>query len=171
MLNQSSGTAATLTFTPNGPTNVNPPSNVNYGVIQLACPGCTTLSGGVGAFFDPFTLDVEVMVGGNSGTFTATSTGGWVYLNQSTISLHWEPSQLGPGTFNLDQGTFGPIFFGNPTLTGVVAPNSGAIPGLSTVQGPVGSVNVPESSSKVEWSVAIATLAFFSRRMMRRQVN
>lgn len=147
VLNQTSGTAATLSFTGNGPTSVDPPSNINYGFFQLACPACTTPSGGVGAWFDPFTFDVEVRVAGtNYGSFTMSSDGGWVYLNQSTISISWVPFQLGPGAANLDQGSFGPYFFRQPTLTGIVAPNSGTLPGVSTIQGFVGldATAVPE---------------------------
>jgi hypothetical protein len=147
ILTQSSGTAATLSFTGNGPTDVNPPSNINYGFFQLSCPGCTTAAGGVGAWFDPFEFNLEVRVDGtNYGSFHMQSDGGWIYLNQSTISVSWMPMQLGPGAAGLDQGSFGPYYFVQPTLAGIVAPNSGTLPGVSTIQGRVGldATAVPE---------------------------
>lgn len=99
----------------------------------------------MGAFFDPFAFDLELRVeGSNIGTFTMSSGGGWVYLNQSTIALSWVPGQLGPGMSNVDQGSFGPYYFLAPTLTGIVAPNSGTLPGLSTIQGTIGVTAVPE---------------------------
>lgn len=51
---------------------------------------------------------------------------------------------------NLDQGgtyaltgDFGDTFFSTTSFTGIVAPNSGAVPGRSTVQGYVQTIQTP----------------------------
>ena len=48
-INSSFGAAATLTFTPNGPTSSGVPSNVNYGTFSLSCSACSPQSLGAGA--------------------------------------------------------------------------------------------------------------------------
>lgn len=153
-LNQTSGAAASLTYTPNVNSITGIPSNVNFGEFSLVCANCTTQGavGAVGAFFNPFTFNLnitDVTDGNAKGTFVGTSTGGAVYSDLSGITITWAPLVLGPGLNNASSGNFGQTSFTTTGFTGIPAPNSGlALPGgVATVQGFVNSSAVPEPAT------------------------
>jgi hypothetical protein len=150
-LNNSLGAAATLTFIPNVSITTGVPSNVNFGNFTLVCPTCSTQTVGAGSFFPAFTFDLVITdtTNGATGMFVGSSTGGTVFSDVSQIGIGWAPLQLGPGTFNALIGNFGPAIFSTRNFTGIVAPNSGAVPGQSTVEGAVafGGTFVPEPST------------------------
>jgi hypothetical protein len=165
-LTQTSGAAATLVYVPNGNVTIGVPSNVSLGDFDLTCPGCTTLAGGVSAFFNPFTFNLvvtDVTDSNATGTFVGTSTGGAVYSDLSGITITWAPLQLGPGTSNATGGTnFGTTFFQTSSFTGVPAPNSNG--GVVTVQGFLGSTAVPEPMSFVLIGTGLLGLGLLRRR-------
>jgi len=150
-LNSSSGASATLTFAPDVNTIVGVPSNINLGNFTLACPNCSTQALGVGSVFNAFTFDLIVtdVTDNAKGEFVGTSTGGTIYSNVSPINISWTPLQLGPDGTNALSGNFGVTVFTIPdsNMTKIVAPNSGAVPGQTTVQGYVNSTLVPEPST------------------------
>lgn len=147
ILSDSSGDAATLTYEPNTGTTTGTPSNIDFGNFVLSCLSCTTTSGGVfGAF--TFDLIVDDTTDGATGEFIGTSTGGNFTSNSSTISIDWSttampPTQLGPGAFNAKTGNFATTYFTITPTTGIVAPNSGAVPGETTVQGSINATPEP----------------------------
>ncbi len=168
-LGSSSGVGATLVFSPNADTSTGVPSNVNFGEFTLACITCTTQQGGLGAFFDPFTIDLvitDVTDGGAKGRFVGTSTGGNVYSDVSQLTVNWAPLVIGPGTLNATFGNFGQTVFSTTVFTGIVAPNSGnAQPnGVSTVQGLVSSTAVPEPTT-----IGLVGLSLLGLGMIRRK--
>lgn len=149
-LDNVSGVAATLTFIPNVNIATGVPSNINFGNFTLVCPTCTTQAGGAGTFFGSFMFDLVItdITDGASGVFVGSSTGGVVFSDVSQITINWAPLQLGPGTNNALTGDFGLTIFTTTVFTGIVAPNSGAVPGQSTVQGFVDSTAaVPEPAT------------------------
>ena len=172
-LNSTSGEAATLTFIAALDTVTGVPSNVNFGNFTLVCGTCSTQAGGVGATFGAFTFDLvvtDVTDGGATGEFVGTSLGGTVYSNVSPIVINWSPLQIGPGTTGALTGDFGPTLFATSVFTGIVAPNSGAVPGQSTVQGFVDSASseVPEPTTLgmvggVLLAVGLARRRYFAR--------
>jgi len=99
------------------------------------------MASGAGATFNPFTFDLIVTdtTNGGAGRFVGTSAGGAVFRDLSSISIAWQPLQLGPGNSGADVGSFGPATFAFGGLTAIVAPNSGAIAGTTTVEGVVSS--------------------------------
>jgi len=136
--NSQSGAAATLTFTPEANTTVSTMSGINYGIFTLLCAACPLNGAGIGATFDSFEFKLLVtdVTSGGTGFFTGTSNAGTVFRNSSPLVVTWAPIQLGPGTSNaVVPGNFGLNFFriGSPTI--IVAPNSGANDGQTTVQG------------------------------------
>ena len=146
-LGEASGADATLSFQtqPGASVNPPPPSNANYGIFTLACATCTANNAGspVGAFFSPFTFNLtitETVPNAASGTFVGTSTGGVVYLNQSTITINWAPLLL-------SGGSFGTTSFAIPSSTLIVNPTSGANDGQTTVQGTVSDNVIPEPAT------------------------
>ena len=144
---QSSGQTATLTFVADPSTASGVPSGINFGNFTLACPTCTTMAGGTGATFGAFTFDLVVTDdtdGDAAGTFVGTSSGGSVYLDQSTIQIIWNPPQLGTGSNNANSGNFGSTFFTITPMSIIVNPTSGAEAGSTTLQGNVFSSAVPE---------------------------
>lgn len=148
-LNQSSGTAAALSFVPDPNTTVGVPGNINYGNFTLSCALCSTQAIGVGSTFNAFTFDLIVtdVTDGAVGKFLGSSPGGSVFLDASTITITWLPVQLGPGSSNVVSGNFGPTFFTiNPTSR-IVNPTSGAQIGSSTVQGSINSNAIPEPAT------------------------
>lgn len=150
VLNSSLGAAATLTYVPLANIATGVPSNVSYGNFNLVCPSCSTQEIGAGSFFDPFTFDLIItdQTDGAAGTFVGSSTGGSVWSDVSQITVNWAPLQLGPGIYNATSGDFAGTTFSTTVFTGIVAPNSGTIPGQSTVQGYVDSTAVvPEPST------------------------
>jgi hypothetical protein len=157
-LGSSSGASATLQFTPDGDTTTGTPSNVNLGEFTLACITCTTQQGGVGSFFNAFTIDLvitDVTDGGAQGKFVGTSTGGTVFSDVSQLTVNWAPLVLGPGTFNASVGDFGSTIFTTTAFTAIVAPNSGtSLPdGVSTVQGQVSTIPEPTTVGLVGLSL------------------
>ncbi len=170
-LANTSGVAATLTFIPDGNTTVGVPSNVNFGNFTLVCATCTTQTVGTGSFFNPFTFDLILtdVTDGATGRFVGTSTGGNVYSDVSQITVNWAPLVLGPGTTNALTGSFGPTSFSTTVFTGIVAPNSGAVPGQSTVQGFVDTNPVPEPATYASVGIALIALGLARRRALSRK--
>jgi hypothetical protein len=167
-LNQSTGAAATLTYTPNVDSTTAVPSNVNLGNFTLLCPTCSTAALLAGAYFDPFTFNLnitDVTDGGARGTFVGTSAGGDVYSDMSRITINWAPLVLGPGTVNASFGNFGRTIFTTTVFTSIPAPNSGpALPGgVVTVQGFVTS-GVPEPATGAIVGLSLIGLAFLRRK-------
>jgi len=172
-LGSSSGVSATLLFTPDGDTTTGVPSNVNLGEFTLSCITCTTQQGGVGSFFNAFTIDLvitDVTDGGAQGKFVGTSTGGAVYSDVSQLTINWAPLVLGPGTLNASFGNFGNTIFSTTVFTAIVAPNSGtSLPdGVSTVQGLVSSNSVPEPTTVGLVGLSLLGLGMFRRKSAKR---
>ncbi len=140
-LASTSGQPATLTFVADPSSTIGVPSNVNYGIFDLTCATCGTLASGNGALFSAFTFDLIISdtSDGATGEFVGTSTGGNVYSDVSQVTINWVPLELGPGTTNASSGNFGSSEFTITSSTSIVSPNSGAVPGQTTVQGAVGS--------------------------------
>jgi hypothetical protein len=150
VLNNSLGAAATLTYIPDPNITTGVPSNVNFGNFTLVCSTCSTQAMGAGSFFNSFMFDLvitDVTDGNATGQFVGSSTGGAVWSDVSQITINWSPLQLGPGTNHAASGNFGPTIFGTSSFTGIVAPNSGQVPGQSTIQGTVNSTLVPEPAT------------------------
>jgi len=148
-LQSSSGTNATLAFVPDMNSVNAVPGNVNFGNFTLACPSCSTQAGGVGAFFNAFTFEILItdVTDGATGFFIGSAAAGSVYLDASTITLNWQPLQLGPGTSNATSGNFGSTFFQTVAQTRIVNPLSGAQTGSTTVQGNINSSAIPEPAT------------------------
>ncbi len=155
------GAEASLVFTPNGDITTGTPSNVNLGYFTLACMDCSTQAVGTGAHFSPFVFHLIVtdVTDGATGRFVGTSTGGTVYQNASPLSISWLPLQLGPDTTNAMTGDFGFTVFSTTGFTGIVAPNSGANLGRSTVQANVSSVAVVPDITEVPEPATISLVA------------
>jgi hypothetical protein len=165
-LTNSAGAGATLTFIPAVNTTTGVPSNVNFGNFTLVCETCTTQAVGTGSFFSAFTFDLVLtdVTDGATGMFVGTSTGGDVFSDVSQVTINWAPLMLGPGTTNALTGNFGGTTFSTTVFTGIVAPNSGAIPGQSTVQGFVDSSDVPEPSTYALVGFVLVGLGLAHRR-------
>lgn len=165
-LNSSGGVSATLVFEPQGNSDIGIPTSVNLGIFKLACPTCTTLAGGTGSFFNPFTFNLVItdVTDGGIGRFVGSSTGGAVYRDLSGLTINWAPLQLGPGTSNANSGTFGTTYFTTTTFTAIVFPQSGEAPGETTVQGYVGSSAIPEPVTMVLIGSGLLGLGFIRRR-------
>lgn len=170
-LNNSTGVASTLVFTPNGNTTTGVPSNVNFGDFTLSCITCTTQQGGVGSFYNPFTIDLvitDVTDGGAKGKFVGTSTGGQVFSDVSQLTVTWAPLIIGPGTTNATSGNFAGTSFSTTVFTGIVAPNSGTPLGTSTVEGLVTSNTVPEPTTIGLVGLSLLGLGMFRRKSVKR---
>ena len=167
VLNDSSGVSATLVFIPDANITTGVPSNVNFGNFTLTCSSCSTQAVGAGAFFAQFTFDLVLtdVSDGASGKFVGTSTGGLLYSDASNLTINWAPLQIGPGLSNSIGGSFGLTEFSTTVFTGIVAPNSGAVPGQSTVQGYVSSASAPEPATLfTALGALLLGLGIFSRQ-------
>jgi hypothetical protein len=140
ILDSTSGQFATLTFTPNTSSDSGVPSGIDLGDFLLVCSTCTTNQDTI---FGSFTFDLIVTdkTDNATGEFVATSGGGTVSSNSSTIQIDWMLPiglQVGPGTSNAVSGNFNLTDFDilSP-ITLVVAPNSGTPPGDTRVQGQI----------------------------------
>ena len=149
ILYSSSGAEATLAFVPDMNSVNAVPGNVNFGNFTLACTACSTQAGGSGSLFDAFTFEVVItdVTDGATGIFIGSAAAGSVYLDASTITLNWQPLQLGPGTNHATSGNFGPTSFQTTAQTKIVNPLSGAQIGSTTVQGFISSSAVPEPAT------------------------
>ena len=152
VLNSTSGAAATLTFLPEPSSTIGVPTNANYGIFSILCNSCSNLAGGGGAIFPNFTFNLMINNTGPgptfapiaTGRFVGTSEGNNVYRDQSQIRINWVPTILGTGTNNALTGNFGATSFDINQTSRIVAPNSGANDGQTTVQGTVrGLTGVP----------------------------
>ena len=157
------GAEATLTFNPNPDVTAGTPSNVNLGAFVLECPDCSTRDLGVGATFAPFVFHLVITsVSDNAtGRFVGTSAGGTVFSNASPISIRWSPLQLGPDELHAIAGNFGPTIFTTTGFTGIIAPNTGWVPGRTTVQAFVDSTTVADVAGVPEpatWSLVLVTM-------------
>ena len=143
-LNSNSGQAATLRFIAALNVVTATPSNVNYGNFTLVCTTCSTQALGNGSTFAPFSFSMVVtdITESATGKFTGTSSGGTVFSDLSGINISWLPLTLGPGASNALTGNFGPTTFVIGGPTNIVAPNSGAVPGQTTVEGFVTSATI-----------------------------
>ncbi len=149
VLQSSSGVAATLAFVPDMNSVNAVPGNVNFGNFTLSCPTCSTQAGGIGASFGAFSFDLVItdVTDGATGIFVGSAIAGTTYLDASTITLNWQPLQLGPGTSNATSGNFGPTSFQTTVQTKIVNPLSGAQIGSTTVQGFINSSAIPEPAT------------------------
>jgi hypothetical protein len=149
VLHSSSGVDATLAFVPDMNSINAVPGNVNFGNFTLACASCSTQAGGFGSSFGAFTFDLVItdVTDGATGIFVGSAAAGSVYLDASTITLNWQPLQLGPGTSNATSGNFGPTLFQTVVPTKIVNPRSGAEIGSTTVQGRIDSSAIPEPAT------------------------
>jgi len=170
-LGQSSGQVATLSFVADPNTASGAPSGINFGDFTLACPTCTTIAGGSGATFGAFTFDLvvtDLTDAGATGTFVGTSSGGSVFLDQSTILITWSPAQLGTGTNNAASGNFGPTDFAITPFSIIVNPTSGAQPGSTTLQGMINSSAIPEPMTLSLVGAGLLGFGLFRRKKVGR---
>ena len=128
VLQSTSGADATLAFVPDMNSINAVPGNVNFGNFTLACASCSTQAGGFGSSFAAFTFELVItdVTDGATGIFIGGAAAGSVFLDASTITLNWQPLQLGPGTSNATSGNFGSTFFQTTVQTKIVNPKSGA---------------------------------------------
>ncbi len=148
-LSSVSGAAATLVFTPNANSVASTPTNVNYGSFKLTCSTCTN-SPGTSSTFANFTFNLMIsdITDGATGIFAGTGTGDTIFKDNSAINITWSPLTLGPGLAgSSNSGSFGNTIFGITSPTGIVAPDSGTTPGVTSVQGNVSSTTTPEPAT------------------------
>jgi hypothetical protein len=165
ILDSTSGQFATLTFTPDTSSDSGLPSGIDLGDFLLVCSTCTTSQDTI---FGSFTFDLIVTdkTDNATGEFVATSSGGTVSSNSSTIQIDWTMPiglQVGPGTSNTLSGNFNLTDFDIVSpITLVVAPNSGTPPGDTRVQGQINST--PEPPTFVLIGAALFGLGMIPRK-------
>jgi PEP-CTERM motif len=169
ILNSTAGVAATLTFSPNTASATGVPSNINFGSFLLYCSDCTTVQSTI---FSAFTFDLVVTDTSDNaaGEFVGTSSGGMVSSNSSTVEVDWQaPYTIGPGPLNALTGNFGSTAFDiiSPT-TLIGAPNSGSVPGNSTVSGQLISP-APEPATLVLIGGALCGVGLVGRKKAPRR--
>jgi hypothetical protein len=170
-LDSSSGLTATLTFEPDADIAIGVPSNINFGIFTLACAECSTEET-ESAFFAAFTFDLVITdeSDGATGEFVGASAGGTVASNSSTITVHWSPVVLGPGSTGAMTGDFNLTGFEITSPSRIVAPNSGANVGETTVQGDINSGDVirqvPEAGTFTMIGAALIGLGLLRRRRL-----
>jgi hypothetical protein len=166
------GVAATLSFEPDGNASPALPSGINFGIFDLSCPTCTIQGApsAKGATFGAFTFDLVIfdLTDNATGVFVGTSTGGSVFLDQSTIKITWAPAQLGTGTNNAKSGNFAGTFFTITPFSIIVNPTSGANAGQTTVQGMIDSSTVPEPATLSLMGGALLGLVWLRRKKVVR---
>src|ERR1039457_5034319 len=90
-LSSSSGAASTLGFETDPNSSPAVPSGINFGIFDLNCATCTKqgAASAVGATFGAFAFDLVItdVTDGATGVFVGTSSGGSVFLDQSTIKI------------------------------------------------------------------------------------
>ena len=163
-LNNTSGVAATLKFTPNPNDVQGGPTNISLGSFTLTCATCGAANVGLSSTFGAFTLEMILtdVTDVATGKFIGTSTGGTVFAGVSPIDVYWAPLQLGPAGNNALTGSFGPSIFRTTVYTGVVAPNNNG--GVSTVQGSLVSSAIPEPATLGLVGAALLCLGMVSRK-------
>jgi hypothetical protein len=165
ILNSISGKPATLTFTPDVSADSGIPSGIDLGDFLLVCSTCTTTQDTI---FGSFTFDLIVTdtTDNATGEFVATSSGGTVSSNSSTIQIDWMTPfglQVGPGTSNVVSGNFHLTDFDIVSpITLVVAPNSGTPPGDTRIQGQINAT--PEPPTFVLIGSALLCLGMIPRK-------
>jgi hypothetical protein len=166
-LNSTAGEGATLTFSPNTASATGVPSNLNFGSFLLYCSACTTSQSTI---FSAFTFDLVVTdtTDNATGEFVGISSGGMVSSNSSTVEVDWQtPGTIGPGTLNALTGNFGNTAFDMISSTTLIgAPNSGSVPGNSTVSGQLISP-APEPATFVLIGGPLVGLGLRGRKMRR----
>jgi hypothetical protein len=172
-LNNSSGLSASLTFQPDINIATGVPSNINFGIFTLLCTPCLT-DHADSAIFTAFTFDLVITDenDGATGEFVGSSTGGAVAFNSSTLIIDWLPAQIGPGASHALIGNFGTTAFEVNSTSRIVAPNSGANIGQTTVQGGVDTVSggitsVPEPGTISLIGAGLMGLGILLRRKTR----
>lgn len=173
LASMASGLAATLTFQPDVNIAIGVPSNINFGIFTLVCAACLTNQTS-SATFSPFTFDLVITDqsdGGATGEFVGTSPGGTVAFNSSTVTIDWSPLQIGPGAAGALNGNFGSTFFDVTTSSRIVAPDSGANVGQTTVQGGLdstvtGTNTVPEPGTIGLFGAGLIGLGLLRRARM-----
>ena len=171
-LSSMSGAASTLSFETDPNSSPAVPSGINFGIFDLNCATCTIKGApsAVGATFGAFTFNLVIsdVTDGATGMFVGTSSGGSVFLDQSTIKIDWTPSQLGPGNINVLSGNFGGTFFTITPFSIIVNPTSGANAGQTTVQGGIDSVVAPEPATLGMVGGAFLVLGLLRRKRVTR---